>query len=90
MANRTSKSDSNTFAREETQHHYSFSLTTDMNCISQNPRVPVANQETYFGSGVRVYNFTSVFLSIPFFLQRMASLEKEGDQWQMWEFIRMI
>ena len=66
MANRTSKSDSNTFASEE--HHYSFSLTTDMNCISLNPRVPVAKQETYFGSGVRVYNicfwlFVNSFLS---------------------------
>ena len=30
----------------------------------------------------------SGFLSIPFRLQGMATL-KEGNQWQMWEFIRI-
>jgi hypothetical protein len=45
MASFTSESDSNTFAGEEMQRHlsyYFFSLTTDMNPASQNPRVPAA------------------------------------------------
>ena len=43
MASSTSESDSNTFAYEEMQYHFSyyfFSLTTDMNCFAQSPQVP--------------------------------------------------
>ena len=46
MQGLTSESDSNTFfAGEETQGHlsfYFFSLTTDINRASKNPRVPAA------------------------------------------------
>jgi len=45
-----------------------YYLTTDMNCVSQNPRVPAAQLGMYDSPG------------------SMANL-KEGDQWQMWEFI---
>ena len=65
-----------------------FSLTTDpdMNRNSQNPQVPVA-RSTSIIPGVRVIFFiTSGCLSISFRLQEMTTL-KEGDQWQMWEFI---
>ena len=61
-----------------------------MNHFSQNPRVPAAQQGMPFANfnpGVRVlFFFASGCLSIPFRLQLMATL-KEGDQWQMWEFI---
>ena len=59
IASLTSESDSYTFASEETQHHYSFSLTTNMNRISLriHEYVPVAKQETYFGPEVGVYYF---------------------------------
>ena len=72
---------------------YCFSsLTTDMNCVSQNPPVPTAQQDVSvlvkIASGVRVLFFASGSLLIPFRLQLMTTL-KEGDQWQMWEFIRI-
>ena len=72
--------------------YYFFSLTTDLNRASQNPRVPVsALGKDDNNPGVRVhYLFTSGCLSILFHLewQLMATL-KEGDLWQMWEFIRI-
>ena len=80
------------------QHHflyYFFSLTTDMNNFSRNPRVPaVQDGKPKYDpcgpgvSGVRVLFFASGNLSIPLRLQTMASL-KEGDQRQMWEFIHI-
>ena len=95
MTSFTSESDSNTFAGEKIQRHiyYFFSLTTDVNRSSQNPRVPAA-QSSVTGCipGVRVhYIFASgcLFkLQIPFRLQLMATLN-EGDKRQMWEFIRV-
>jgi hypothetical protein len=70
MASSTSESDSSTFAGEEMQRHFShfFSLTSDINRVSQNPLVASAE-------------FNNRLLSI-------ATL-KEGDQQQMWEFIRI-
>ena len=65
-----------------------FSLTTDMNHYSQNPMVPTAQEGKNNFPGVRILFFASGYLSIPFCPQSMASL-KEGDQWQMWEFIRI-
>ena len=89
MAILTSESDSNT---SETQCHlsyYFFSLTTDVNRVSQNPRVPAAQESPYgHPSMVRVHYFFTCCLLIPFRLQTMAS-PTEGDQWQMWEFIRI-
>ena len=66
MASLTSESDSITFADEETQYHisfYSFSLTMDMNRVSRNPRVPVAQEVVNYEAvgdweyGVRVHYF---------------------------------
>jgi len=45
-----------------------YYLTTNMNCVSQNPRVPVASQ----------LDSSSRLMAL-----------KEGDQYQMWEFIRV-
>jgi hypothetical protein len=73
------------------QRHLSysfFSLTTDLNRASQNPRVPALQEGKELG--VRVHDFfTSGCLLILFRLQSMATL-KEGDKWQMWEFIRVL
>ena len=69
--------------------YYSFSLTTDINRVYVNPRVPAARSQLFVRNviGVRVHLlFASGCLSIPFCLQSMATL-KEGDQLQMWEFI---
>ena len=68
MASSTSESDSNTFAYEEMQYHFSyyfFSLTTDMNCFAQNPQVPAVKKHMdYRGAyGVRVL-FFSFWLSV--------------------------
>ena len=71
--------------------YYIFSLTTDMNRDSQNPRVPAIQNGTGKGgacAGVRIHFFPSGYLLIPFRLQSMATL-KEGDQRQMWEFIHL-
>lgn len=60
-----------------------------MDRVYRNPRVPAAQREKIGGNarGVRVYPFfASGCLSILFRLQSMAPL-KEGDNWQMWEFI---
>ena len=68
-----------------------FSLTTDINRVSQNPLVPALLQKPNRRNdpGVRVdFFFASGCLSITFRLQTMATL-KEGDQRQMWEFIRV-
>ena len=73
------------------QRHLLYSLTTDMDHFSPNPRVPAAQQgmNSSCDPGVRIHYFsTPCCLSIPFRLQLMATL-KEGDQWQMWEFIRI-
>ena len=61
-----------------------------MNRVSENPRVPMVEQReaNLGGPGVCPLFFISGFLSISFRLQGMATL-KEGDQWQMWEFIRI-
>ena len=69
-----------------------------MNRVSLNPRVPVAQQVNTFnifsvnhGPGVSVNYYVLFALSrllTPLRLQSMATL-KEGDQWQMWEFIRI-
>ena len=80
--------------------YYFFSLTTDINRASKNPRVPAARppQRNFFkkrdsddayAPGVRVLFFLLLAVSqSPFVLQLMATL-KEGDHWQMWEFIRV-
>ena len=72
-----------------------FSLTTDINRTSQNPQVPEAQPGFYESDdlnvpGVRVllFCFVSGCVSIPIRLQSMATL-KEGDELQMWEFIRV-
>ena len=72
-------------------HTIFFSLTTDIYRVSQNPLVPAAPQKQgrYNDPGVRVhYILLLAVLSIPFRLQSMATLE-EGNEWQMWEFIRI-
>ena len=71
-------------------YYYFSSLTADMNRVSQNPQVPAAQRGADGQSpGVRVlFFFASGCLSNPFRLQVMATL-KEGDPWQMWEFIRI-
>jgi len=50
-----------------------YYLTTDINYLSQNPRVPMAKRGCRYGSNDP---------------GSMATLEK-GDLWQMWEFIRV-
>ena len=60
MASLTSESDSNTFVREMQHHHCHtvfFSLTTNMNRDSQNPRVPGVPDGKGDIYGVRVHNF---------------------------------
>ena len=60
MASLTSEFDSNTFVGEEMQHHlsfYFFSLTTDMNSLSQNTRVPAAHEGNTHDPGVGVHFF---------------------------------
>ena len=94
----TSEFDSNTFAGEEIQRHlsyYFFSLTTDMKRVSKNPRVPAVQPGVRYNTnvaGVRVRYFFAFWLCVvnlnPLSIQSMATL-KEGDQRQMWEFIRI-
>ena len=60
-----------------------------MNRVCHKPRVPAVQEGKGNVRGVRVHHFfASGYLSIPFRLQSMATL-KEGDQLQMWEFIRI-
>jgi hypothetical protein len=63
-----------------------------MNRDSRNPQVPTMDQSNMriaHVPAVRVHCFfTSVCSSIPFCFQVMAALN-EGDQNQMWEFIRV-
>ena len=66
-----------------------------MNRYSQNPRVPAAQHTPPNVApcpgipGVRVHYFLLVAIrQFPFRLQLMTTL-KEGDRWQMWEFIRV-
>ena len=57
MASFTSESNLTTFAGEEMQRHlpyYFFSLTTDVNRVSQNTLVPTAQQGAK-GPGVRFH-----------------------------------
>ena len=88
MAGFTSESDFNTIIAGEEQRdlsYYFFSLTPDINLASKNPKVPEVLQS------VRVhFFFASGCLSIPFGLRslEMTTL-KEGNQRQMWEFIRV-
>ena len=88
LAGFTSKSDSNTIIAGEEQRdlsYYFFSLTTDVNRVSKNPQVPEALQ---YGVSVHFF-FASGCLSIPIGLQKLAMATlKEGNQLQMWEFIR--
>ena len=81
-------------------HHYFnnicltifFSITTvTEGSRAQNPRVvTVQDSKGNHILGVRVhYFFTSGYLTISFRLQSMATL-KEGDHWQMWEFIPVL
>ena len=96
MASLTSESDSTTFTSEENQRHllcYFLSLSTDIDHVSQYyTRVPAGTRQGMRnGRGVRVrlFFFASGCLSISFRLQLMTTL-KEGNQWQMWEFIRIV
>ena len=96
MTSFTSESDSNLFAGEKIQRHFVFfffSLTTDMNHNSQNPRVPVSRGVWHgaFASGVRVRYFLILAVSpiVPFRLQLMDTL-KEGHPWQMWKLIPIL
>ena len=62
MTSFTSESNSNPFAGEEMQRHlsyYFFSLTTDVNRVSQNPLVPAAQSVNLNTGvpGVRVHFF---------------------------------
>ena len=68
MTSFTSEYDSNIFTGEKMQRDllsYFFSLTTDINCISQNPLVPmnmkprVGTDTSTRGPGVRVEIFCS-------------------------------
>ena len=89
MASLTSECDFNTFAGKEIQHTIFFSLTTYTNPYHPNPRVPAVQNGKGGVYGVRVHFFLAFgYLSIPFRLQSVDEL-KEGDQWQMWEFIRV-
>ena len=68
-----------------------FSLTTDLNHASLNPRVPAAQPGSSENArGVRVHYFLLLTdCHVNSRLQKMATLE-EGNQWQMWEFIRVV
>ena len=98
MATFSSEYDSDTFSTGEKMQrllsYFFFSLTTDINPASQNPLVPAQAQkgklDSYFHEpAVRVdYFFASCCLSIPIRLQTLTIL-REGDQRQMWEFIRI-
>ena len=96
LAGITSESDSNTIIASEERRdlsYYFFSLTTDINRASKNPRVPVpfcSGLNYSDRDGVRVlFFFASGCLSIPSGLQGLAmATMKEGNQSQMWEFIR--
>ena len=81
-----------TFAGKEMQricHTIFFSLTTDMNPIFQNPRVPAARPGIYKVPGVRVHFFLAAKLcQSPIVSKSMAALV-EDEHWQMWEFIRI-
>ena len=61
-----------------------------MNPSSKRPRVPVAQPgEVYNARGVSLYFiFASGCPLIPFFSKFTTPL-REGNQWQMWEFIRI-
>ena len=66
-----------------------FSLTTDVNGVSQNPRVLSNPPDCVYNIKVVRVPFSFCFwLSISFRLQSMDIL-KEGDHWQMWELIRI-
>jgi hypothetical protein len=95
MASSTSEYDSNTFTGEEMQRHFSyyfFSLTSDKSRLPQVATMQPnrdRSQPPNSVHGVRVcFIFASGCLSIPFHLQSLATLE-EGNEWQMWEFIRI-
>ena len=66
------------------------SLTTDMNRDSWNTRVPAVQPGNYKNApGVRVHHFLLLtFCHVNSRLQIMTTLQ-EGNQWQMWEFIRV-
>ena len=90
IASFTSESDSKHLEAASGHTTKFFSLTTDMNRDSRNPRVPAVQPGSNLKGnalGVRVQYYFCFCLSFnPFRLQTMANL-KEGDQWQMWEFI---
>ena len=89
MAILSSESDTSTLARRRDAlcHSIFFSLTTDMNHVFRNWRVPTAQLYISYAPGVRVhyyfYLLTGCCLLISFCLQLMATL-KEADHWQMW------
>ena len=68
--------------------YYFFSLTTDIYRESQNPLVPAAKQGMGNEPGVRVHYFC-FWLSINSLSSQLMATLKKGDQWQMWEFIRI-
>ena len=93
MATHTSESDSCRWEDSDAASfsYNFFSLTGGMNRVYRNPLVPVARpiNTTDTVPGVRVpLFFASGCQPISFRLQTVATL-KEGDQWQMWEFIRV-
>ena len=61
-----------------------------MDQLSLNPQMAAAQPGSDKNApGVRVHSyFACSCLSISFCFQLMATL-KEGDQWQMWEFVRI-
>ena len=93
MASLTSESDSTTFAGDEIKHQLSFIILFSQSHYGHESRLPESTsaygttRESFRGAGL-VFFFASGCLTIPFRLQVMATL-KGGDQWQMWEFIRI-
>ena len=62
-----------------------------MDRASENPVVPMVLPKPGYRNepGVRIQNvFPSFYQSIPFRLQAMAYLRR-GDNWQMWQFLRV-
>ena len=82
----TSESDSNTFTGKKIQYHlscYFFSLTTDINRVSQNPLVPAALPKPIWIdslSGVRIFFFASGCKSITFI----------SRQWLLWRKVTSV
>ena len=82
----TSESDSNTFAGNIIYHTIFQSHYGHKSRLSEFTSTHGARSQ--WSRGACPLFLTSDCLSIPFRLQSMATL-KEGDQFQMWEFIRV-